>query len=69
MKNLNASGYQLEQAKTRSGFERAAHSYDAAAVLQREVGERLLERLDLINMTPQRVVDLGCSTGKLLSSY
>lgn len=65
MQKLNANGYQLEQAKTRSGFERAAHSYDAAAVLQREVGERLLERLDLIKMTPQRVIDLGCGTGKI----
>ena len=65
MDKLKPAAYQLEQAKTRSGFERAAQSYDAAAVLQREVGDRLLERLDLVRMTPQRVVDLGCGTGKI----
>ena len=59
------AAYALEQAKTRSGFDRAAQSYDAAAVLQREVGERLLERLDLVRMQPERVVDLGCGTGKI----
>ncbi|PIE00807.1 MAG: malonyl-[acyl-carrier protein] O-methyltransferase BioC [Thiothrix nivea] len=57
--------YYLEQAKTRSGFDRAASSYDAAAVLQREIGDRLLERLDLIRLQPERVVDLGCGTGKM----
>ncbi|MEZ5479874.1 MAG: malonyl-ACP O-methyltransferase BioC [Thiolinea sp.] len=57
--------HQLERAKTRSGFERAAHSYDAAAVLQREIGERLLERLDWVKMAPERIVDLGCGTGMI----
>lgn len=59
------AAYTLELAKTRSGFDRAAQSYDAAAVLQREVGDRLLERLDLVRMQPERVVDLGCGTGKI----
>ncbi len=57
--------YQLEAAKTRSGFDRAADSYDDSAFLQCEVGERLLERLELIRMQPQHVLDLGCGTGKI----
>lgn len=57
--------YRLESAKTRSGFERAADSYDDSAFLQREVGDRLLERLELIRMQPQRILDLGCGTGKI----
>lgn len=31
--------------------------------MQREVGRRLLERLDLVRLAPQRVLDLGCGTG------
>jgi malonyl-CoA O-methyltransferase len=47
-------------------FGRAARSYDGAAVLQREVGSRMLERLDYIRLQPQRIVDLGCGTGAWL---
>ncbi len=47
----------------RASFERAAKGYDAAAVLQREVGDRLLERLDLIRLAPATVLDVGCGTG------
>ncbi len=48
---------------TRRSFEQAAAAYDQAAVLQREVAARLLERLDLMNIQPRRVLDLGCGTG------
>ena len=48
---------------TRRSFEHAARSYDAAAVLQQEVAQRLLERLDLMKLEPARVLDLGCGTG------
>lgn len=47
----------------RASFERAAATYDAAAVLQREVADRLLERLDLVRLEPLRVLDLGAGTG------
>jgi malonyl-CoA O-methyltransferase len=55
----------LDRRKTRLGFERAADTYDANAVLQREIGERLTERLDLLLMQPQTVLDLGCGTGAI----
>jgi malonyl-CoA O-methyltransferase len=47
----------------RRAFERAAASYDASAVLHREVGARLFEHLDPIRIEPRRIVDLGCGTG------
>ena len=47
----------------RRSFERAARTYDEAAVLQREVCARLLEHLDPMRLAPRRAVDLGCGTG------
>jgi malonyl-CoA O-methyltransferase len=44
-------------------FGRAAASYDEAAVLARETGRRMAERLDLVKIMPQRVADIGCATG------
>ena len=39
--------YHMDKARVRASFDRAASSYDAAAVLQAEVRSRMLERLDL----------------------
>lgn len=47
----------------RRAFERAARTYDEAAILQREVCARLVEHLDPVRLAPRRVVDLGCGTG------
>jgi malonyl-CoA O-methyltransferase len=62
-----------EKRLARRSFEQAAESYDAAAVLQQEVAQRLLERLDLMKLEPARVLDLGCGTGHcipaLMSRY
>jgi malonyl-CoA O-methyltransferase len=55
----------LDKRKIRLGFERAANTYDAHAVLQREIGGRLTERLDVLRMQPQTVLDLGCGTGEI----
>ena len=55
-----------DKASTRRSFERAADHYDEAAVLQREVGVRLLERLDLMRLQPQRILDLGSGTGQCI---
>lgn len=47
----------------RSDFGEAAATYDSAAVLSREVGARMAERLDLVKIAPARVADIGCATG------
>jgi malonyl-CoA O-methyltransferase len=53
----------LDKNTTRLHFERAADSYDAAAVLQREIATRLCERLDYIKFQPECALDVGCGTG------
>ena len=53
----------LDKQRTRRQFARAAASYDASASVSREVCSRLLERLDLVRMTPARILDLGSGTG------
>ncbi|TLS76915.1 malonyl-ACP O-methyltransferase BioC [Mariprofundus erugo] len=44
-------------------FSAASSSYDAHAVLQREIGDRLLAHLDFIKIEPKRILDIGCGTG------
>jgi malonyl-CoA O-methyltransferase len=56
----------VDQRQVRRNFARAAATYDEVAVLQREVGSRMLERLDYVRIEPQRVLDLGCGTGASL---
>ena len=54
---------QIDKRLMRRAFEHAARSYDQAAVLQREVNQRMLERLDWIKLDPQWVLDAGAGTG------
>jgi len=56
----------LTRRLVRRAFERAAAGYDAHAVLQREVGERMLARLDYIKIAPRAVLDAGSGTGAAL---
>ena len=56
----------LDPQRTRRSFERAAATYDTAAVLQREVGQRMAERLALMKLQPATVLDVGCGTGESL---
>jgi malonyl-CoA O-methyltransferase len=44
-------------------FNRAAPTYNQAAIIHQEVGTRLLERLDLIKLNPSVILDLGSGTG------
>lgn len=53
----------LDKRRMRESFKHAAVTYDAAAVLQREIADRLLSRLDLIQLRPRAVLDIGCGTG------
>lgn len=58
----------VDSRQVRRNFARAAAGYDAAAVLQREVASRMLERLDYVKIDPDHVLDLGCGTGLSLTA-
>jgi malonyl-CoA O-methyltransferase len=55
--------YLLDKARVRASFSRAANTYDAAAVLQKQVREEMFSRLDLVKIKPQAILDAGCGTG------
>jgi malonyl-CoA O-methyltransferase len=55
--------YLIDKARVRASFNRAANTYDAAAVLQKQVREEMLSRLDLVKIAPQAILDAGCGTG------
>jgi malonyl-CoA O-methyltransferase len=50
----------------RRAFGRAAATYDAAAALQREIGARMAQRLDVVKLAPSLVLDAGCGTGEAI---
>lgn len=53
----------VDKRQVRRAFERASAGYDRAAVLQREVAERMLQRLDYVRLAPAAILDAGCGTG------
>lgn len=61
--NNDNDNFTLDKARVRAAFDRAAPRYDDAAVLQSEVRARLLERLDLVKIQPQIILDIGAGTG------
>jgi len=58
--------FRIDRPALRRSFERAAATYDAAAVLQNEVCLRMLARLDFIKQHPAAILDAGCGTGNAL---
>ena len=55
--------FELRPRDVRASFNRAAQHYDEHAFLQREIGDRLIDRLGFMRLTPALVVDLGAGTG------
>ena len=55
--------YLIDKARVRASFDRAAKTYDAAAVLQKLVRGEMFSRLDLIKLSPSMILDAGCGTG------
>lgn len=53
----------LDHKAVRRAFDRASPDYDSAAVLQAEVRQRLLARLEFIAVKPEVILDLGAGTG------
>jgi malonyl-CoA O-methyltransferase len=55
--------YALNSRWARRSFDRAAGTYDEAAVLHAQVRETLLDRLKFMTLSPRAVLDAGAGTG------
>ena len=55
--------FEIDKRAVRRSFSKAATQYDAAAVMQREVCVRMLQRLDYIKENPDSILDVGSGTG------
>lgn len=64
---MSMAQQKISKRKIRRAFDRAADSYDAAAVLQKEVCGRLLEKLEYIKLSPQLILDAGVGTGEAVA--
>ena len=60
---MSGDPFALDPQRVRAAFDAAAADYDAVAVVQAEVRQRLLERLELFRIAPRRILDAGCGTG------
>lgn len=58
-KNLAVNIMSLNEAVCKA-FNRKASTYKEHALMQKEVGKRMLERLTYFKIEPKRILDLGC---------
>ncbi len=58
---MNSTHIQPQHVKR--AFSKAVSSYDQHAVLQREIGDRLIAHLNFTKIAPKRILDIGCGTG------
>ena len=56
-----------EKSRVARAFGNAANSYDDVAILQRDTADEMLDRLDLVKIKPQQILDLGSGTGRNLN--
>jgi len=57
----------LDRRQVARAFNRAARSYSANATFQDEIAARLDERLELVRMAPQRILEVGAGCGNGVS--
>ena len=57
------SGGFVDRQQVGRRFSRVAATYGEADFFAREIDRRMQERLDYINLSPRRILDLGCSRG------
>jgi malonyl-CoA O-methyltransferase len=55
--------FHLDPTQVRRSFDKAARTYDGASAVATEIRNRLLERLDIVRLQPQAILDLGAGTG------
>ena len=65
MKNDQPS---LDKERVRATFNKAASRYENFDFLQREVANRLLQRLDANTNDAKMILELGCGTGRMIPS-
>lgn len=53
----------LDTRIVRRAFDAASGTFDAAAAVHAEIRRRLMERLDVVRLEPEVVIDLGAGTG------
>jgi len=53
----------LKKQRIRQDFANAADTYDDAAIVQQEICARALERLQMLKLQPQTILDIGSGTG------
>jgi malonyl-CoA O-methyltransferase len=58
------SDFHFDHRQVQRSFSRAARTYEQHDVLQREVQDSLIERLDFNLQIPERIVDVGAGTGR-----
>ena len=56
----------FDKKRVRRAFDRAADNYQQFAVLQAEVCNRLLEKLEIVKISPQMILDAGTGTGSAI---
>ena len=61
--HANSEIYDIDKQWIGKSFSQAAQTYDETAVLQKEVASRLVERLELVQLKPERILDVGSGTG------
>jgi malonyl-CoA O-methyltransferase len=70
---LSGNSPQLDRRAARRSFARAAKTYSDASRMEAEIGTRMLERLDYLNIAPRRILDAGCGpsreAARLLARY
>ncbi len=53
----------LDKQQTRLAFSKAATTYDDCAILQQQMGQTMLQRLEYIQHQPKVMIDIGSGTG------
>ena len=54
----------IDKEYKRKVFDRNAKTYDQYASLQNKISDNLFKKLDLIEVKPNLILDLGCGTGR-----
>lgn len=57
----------ISTAKIRDNFSRVAHEYEQYADIQGLLAERLWEEIKKEEISPDKILDIGCGTGSLLA--